>query len=234
VAGVGAGSYVYGSGTQSPVMVQGAEVTWGPNIPYAFEVTTQYTDGSSSSASAASNAVAYAGGAGPTTSPNVYVDGEFYWIGDYHFGGTVTYTDTKGDPQADSAGPGPMDMAWTADGVKGGCFMPHAPTAAYDTTPYKYLQLDLKPTTANKTWLIYFELAGDVSIAAQAFAPSDSNGTYGPAPVVGEWATYKIPLKNLGVGPQTANTSIYKFGICDGSATTNTVFYVNNVKFLTE
>jgi hypothetical protein len=232
VAGTAAGSFVTGTGSHSPIMVSEGNYTWSPNSPYAFQVTTLYTDGTSSAPSAASNAVAYSGGAGPTTSPNVYVDGMFYWIGDYHWSGTVTYTDTNGDPQADSAGASPMDMAWTAEG--GGCYMPHAPTAAYDTTPYKYLQLDLKATTANKTWLVYFELAGDVSIAAKAYLPSDGNGTYGATPVVGEWATYKIPLKNLGVGPETANTSIYKFGICDGAPANNTVFYVNNVKFLTE
>jgi hypothetical protein len=226
-------SWITGSGTHSPIMVQGIGNTWNPATANAFKVVTKYSDGTTSAASAASNAVTQTGGAGPSSSPNVYVNGVFYWEGDFDYNGTSDYADTEGDPQSDAAGPGPMDVKWTA-GSSSGAWQPYSPTGYYDTTPYTYLQFDLKPTTAGKTWTVYFMKYGDTSVGAEAQVPSDSKGTYGPAPVVGEWTTYKIPLKNMNVGPETANTLILKFAIGDGAPTSDTSWYVNNVKFVTE
>jgi hypothetical protein len=50
---------------------------------------------------------------------------------------------------------------------------------------------------------------------------------YGPAPVVGQWATYTIPLVDLGV----LGTSIYKFCIHDLTGLSNISWYVDNVGF---
>jgi hypothetical protein len=50
---------------------------------------------------------------------------------------------------------------------------------------------------------------------------------YGPAPVVGKWATYTIPLADLGV----LGTSIYKFCIHDQTGLSNISWYVDNVGF---
>jgi hypothetical protein len=226
-------SWVSGTGPSSPIMVQGRGNTWNPATPYAFQVVTKYSDGTSSAPSPASNAVVQTGGAGPSTSANVYVNGVFYWEGDFDWNGTSTYTDTSGDPQDDAAGPGPMDVMFTNSGSAGG-WQPYAPTGYYDTTPYTYLQFDLKPTTPNKQWTVYFMKYGDTAVGATAQVPSDSKGTYGPAPVVGEWTTYKIPLKNMNVGPETANTLVLKFCIGDGAPIGTTSWYVNNVKFVTE
>jgi hypothetical protein len=226
-------TWITGSGTKSPIMAQGIGNTWAPTASQAFKVVAKYSDGSTSTTSGASNAVVQTGGAGPSTSPNVYVNGMFYWEGDFDFSGTSTYTDTTGDPEGDAAGPGAMDVMFTSAGSGGG-WQPYAPTGYYDTTPYTYLQFDLKPTTANKQWTVYFMKYGDTTVGAQAQIPSDSKGTYGPAPVVGEWTTYKIPLKNMNVGPETANTLILKFCIGDGQPTAVNHWYVNNVKFVTE
>jgi hypothetical protein len=214
-------------------MVQGIGNTWSPTASQAFQVIAKYSDGTTSTSSPASNAVIQTGGAGPSTSANVYVNGMLYWEGDFSFNGTVSYTDITGDPASDAAGPGAMDVMWTSAGSGGG-WQPYAPTGYYDTTPYKYLQFDLKPTTANKQWTVYFEKYGDVTVGAQAQVPSDSHGTYGPAPVVGQWTTYKIPLVNMNVGPDTANPYVLKFCIGDGAPTAVNHWYVNNVKFVTE
>jgi hypothetical protein len=233
VAGTAGGGFVTGTGTQSPIMVQGVGATWSPSVAYAFQVVANYSDGTSSAPSPASAAVEQTGGTGPSTSPNVYVNGVFYWEGDFSFSGTVSYADTTGDPQGDSAGPGPYDVMWTSSGAGGG-WQPYTPAENFDLTPYKYLQLDLKPTTANKTWTVYFEKVGDVTVGAQATLPSDSNGTYGPTPVVGEWATYKIPLQNMNVGALTANPVILKFAVGDGAPTETNVWYVNNAMFVSD
>lgn len=223
-------NFVTGTGVQSPIMVQGINGVWDPSVATAFQVVANYSDGTSSSPSPASSAVTQTGGAGPSTSPNVYVNGSFYWEGDFDFGGSATYADTSGDPQSDAAGPGPMDIMWNS-GSNGGGWQPYAPTGYYDTSAYNYLEFDVKPTTSNKTWLVYFEKYGDIGVGAQVMVPSDSQGTYGPDPVAGEWTTYKIPLKNLNVGPQTSNPIVLKFAICDGVPISNSVFFINNVKF---
>ena len=221
--------WIAGSAPASPVMVQGGGPGWG-GTKYAFTVTATYSDGTTSPASAASNAVVPTAGSGPSTSPNVYVNGVFYWMGDYSFNGTVAYADITGNPQSDAAGPGPYDVMFTSASVGGG-WQPFSPTAAYDLTGYKYLQIDLKPTTSGKTWNVYFEKVGDIGVGAQATLPADANGTYGPAPIVGQWATYKIPLVNMNVGPGTSNPIIYKFAVVDGVDIGTNVWYVNNLKF---
>jgi hypothetical protein len=50
---------------------------------------------------------------------------------------------------------------------------------------------------------------------------------YGPAPVVGKWATYTVPLSDLGV----LGTMIYKFCIQDQTGLSNVAWYVDNVGF---
>jgi hypothetical protein len=222
-------NFVTGSGTASPIMVQGVNGIWG-STPTAFTVVAKYSDGTESAVSAVSNTVSPPGGTAASTSPYVYANGQFFWKGDFDFGGTNSYADTAGDPQADAAGPGPMDVEWTASG---GGWQPYAPAAAYDLSPYQYMEVDLKASSNNKTWIIYFEKVGDVGVGAQATLPSDGNGTYGPAAVSGEWVTYKIPLKNMNVGPETANPVVLKFAICGGPGGSN-VWYANNVRFTAE
>jgi hypothetical protein len=58
---------------------------------------------------------------------------------------------------------------------------------------------------------------------------------YGPAPVVGKWATYKIPLSAVltqyASGSPVFETSVYKFGIQDQTGLGSNVWYVDNVGF---
>jgi hypothetical protein len=102
-----------------------------------------------------------------------------------------------------------------------GGFQPYAPS--FNATGHKYLVFDLKPTVPNQDWDCMFALAGDKPIGN----PVDVL-PYGPTPVVGRWATYKIPLSVLGV---LNSTSIYKFFIQDQTGRSSNLFYVDNIGF---
>jgi hypothetical protein len=159
-------------------------------------------------------------GAGTGSTFWVFHDGVFNWGGDYSFSATTNYKDTSGQPQS-----GPYDIAVTVVAQWGG-FQPYAgntvPLYAFNDSGYKYLVFDLKPTVANQVWFCMFHSVGDVAIGQ----PLKINN-YGPAPVIGKWATYKIPLSDLGV----LNTSVYKFFIQDTTGLSSNLFYVDNVAF---
>jgi len=214
VTAVGA-SWIHGTGPGSPIMVQGDPL--GNNT---FTVTATNAQGTGP-ASAASNAATSTGG----TSNLVYSNGVFYWEGDYSLGHAV-YADTTGDPVG-----GPFDVMFVSPG--NGYWQPWAPGMSIDLSGYNYLNVDLKPTIANKEWGVVCFKVGDVQIGTAISLPADANGTYGPTPQVGVWATYKIPLKTLGVGPGTAYTSIYKFFLGDTGANQSTpnTWYANNIYF---
>jgi hypothetical protein len=198
-------AWIHGSAPSSPIMVQGGDAGWNGNTN-AFTVIANYSDGSKSPPSRPSNAVLSTAGSKPTTSQNIYVDGVFNWQGDYDFGGAMNYADVTGNPSAK------YDLQWCTPAGNQGGWLPYAPQNTYDLRPYKFMNLDLKPTGAGKTWDIYFVRPGDVIVNASAVI--DASGTYGPAPRPGLWATYKIPLSDMGVGPG-AITTIYKFTLHD-------------------
>jgi len=70
---------------------------------------------------------------------------------------------------------------------------------------------------------VFFQKVGDVPVG-KVVNPLD----YGPAPVVGQWTTYKIPLVDLGV----SGIRIYKFAIQDQTGLDNNTFYLDDVGFL--
>ena len=226
-------SWISGTGVGSPIMVQGGNPGWDGN-PSAFTVSALYSDGTTGTPSLPSNAVVPTAGSGPSTSGNVYVGGIFYWEGDFPYSGAgdPAYGDQTGNPQSDSV-PSTYDIMCAGTGAAG--FHPYAPTSTFDLTGFKYIQLDLEPTVAGTTWQIAAELPqGQGPLSNQGGIPSDSNGTYGPTPVVGKWATYKIPLVNLGVGPGTSNLKLYTFTLYNLNGSGPSTWYVNNVKFTSE
>jgi hypothetical protein len=85
------------------------------------------------------------------------------------------------------------------------------------------LTFALKPTVANQKWNVYFVKVGDVPVGIYL-----NVSNYGPAPVVGQWATYTVPLSDLGV----LGTSIYKFCIQDQTGLSSNSWYVDNVGFV--
>ena len=150
---------------------------------------------------------------------SVYQDGEFAWPGDYSFVATADYRDTSGAPPH-----GRYDIKVTVTARWGG-WLPYATNWVFDTTPYNYLRLALKPTVANQKAQVYFMLVGDkpVGIAVDLFK-------YGPAPVMGQWAVYTIPLADIGV----ARTTIYKFAVQDQTGLGHNVFYIDDVAFVAD
>jgi hypothetical protein len=147
----------------------------------------------------------------------VYTNGVFAWPGDYSFVSTVDYKDTSGSPQTP-----PYDIKWTVTGAWGG-FQPYATNWSFDTTPYTYLRFSMKPTIAGQQAQVYFMLVGDIPVGVTVNVLN-----YGPAPVVGQWATYTIPLKDIGV----ANTNVYKFAIQDQTGLGHNVVYLDDVGFV--
>lgn len=153
------------------------------------------------------------------TTFTVYANGVFHWQGDYSWGNpiSITYNDTSGAPVV-----GPFDIK-----VAGyGGFQPYAQGNNFDTTPYKYLMFDLKPTVNGQLWDTGFEAVGDVPVGVLIDVLK-----YGPAPVAGKWATYKIPL---GVGGYLipVGSHIYKFMVQDqNTGGTANVWYVDNISF---
>lgn len=140
----------------------------------------------------------------PAPSPGtfvwVYKDGVFSWPGDYSWGVKVDYADTVGKPGS---------KCISVFGIGG--FQPYAPNFDLDPSPYKFLTFSLKPTIPNQQWQSAFYAVGDIPMGV----PVDVL-KFGPAPVVGQWTTYKIPL---GVGGyQLPAKHVYKFMIQDQTA----------------
>jgi hypothetical protein len=152
----------------------------------------------------------------------VYQNGTFYWPGDYSWSVKVNYKDTSGVPLD-----GPYDISVT--GIGG--FQPFATNYDLDIAPYKYLVFSLKPTISNQTWASAFYQIGDVATGIKLNVLN-----YGPAPSVGKWTTYKIPL-GAGGYQIPSGTHVYKFMIQDetadrsGSGYTTNKWYVDDIHF---
>ena len=146
----------------------------------------------------------------------VYYNGVFDWPGDYSFVATPNYADTSGAPLS-----GPHDIKVTLTSAWGG-WLPYAQNWSFNSNGYTKLTFALKPTVANQKWNLYFVKVGDIPVGI-----SVDPSKYGPAPVVGKWATYTVPLSDLGV----LGTMIYKFCIQDQTGLSNVAWYVDNVGF---
>ncbi len=146
----------------------------------------------------------------------VYYDGKFDWPGDYSFVAVPDYQDTSGEPLS-----GAYDIKVSITSAWGG-WLPYALNWNFNSAPYTKLTFALKPTVANQVWNVYFVKVGDVPVGIY-IDPTQ----YGPKPVVGQWATYTIPLSVLGV----QGDPIYKFCIHGESGLSNNTWYVDNVGF---
>jgi hypothetical protein len=148
----------------------------------------------------------------------VYYKGTLDWPGDYSFSVNVDYNDKSGQPLS-----GAHDTKVSLTGPWGG-WLPYALNWNFKTDGYTKLTFALKPTQESQQWSLYFIAVGDHPLPN----PCTVNVLdYGPAPVVGRWATYTVPLSKLCV----ANTSIYKFAIQDKTGSSDNVWYVDNAGF---
>jgi hypothetical protein len=165
---------------------------------------------------AAVNAQGTEGAKSTQTTFDVYTNGQYYWAGDYSYGASINYKDTAGIPES-----GAYDIAVHVLG-QGGGFQPYAgdvvPFYDLEAGSFGYISMDLKPTVNGQAWrlsIISRLPPGDVYPWA-----SVNLANYGPAPVAGKWATYKVPLSALSIG----NTSF----VGSISGTTLTVSKVNS------
>jgi hypothetical protein len=165
----------------------------------------------------------------------VYHNGVFNWGGDYSSAAVPNYFSTAGEPES-----GSFDIALTLTG-QWGIWAPYAggtvPMWDFDSTGYNYITLDLKPTVANQVWQFYFMQVHDVQIiGANGKQIMINIANYGPAPVVGKWATYKIPLSvvltQYSSGKPVYETGIYKFGLQDETNLASNTYYIDNVGFI--
>ena len=128
----------------------------------------------------------------------MYNNGTAFWGGADYDGDSISanYSDTTGAPEN-----GGKDIAITVNGSEkwwqpysGAPFLTTDPAVwAMELGGFHYLTIDLKPTKPNQTWqinVISRNPPGDTFNSAQVILP----GNFGPAPEVGEWATYKIPF----------------------------------------
>jgi hypothetical protein len=235
----GTGSYHYQTGaftTGTPplgmILNSNGTLTGTPKTTgrYTFEVCAADASGDLT-ATCAPTAITVVASSTPTPTPTpaptptptpvsgtswVYYNGVFDWPGDYSFVASPNYEDTSGDPLS-----GPHDIKVTLESAYGG-WLPYAKNWNFNSAGYTKLTFALKPTVANQTWSVFFVKVGDVPVGIYLDVSK-----YGPAPVAGKWATYTVPLSDLGV----LGTSIYKFCIQDQTGLSSNSWYVDNVGF---
>lgn len=203
--------------TNSPVTNAGPTMEIADSV-YAYGVSAVDTEGRESTRQ--TNATFW-----------VYHEGRFDWLGDYSYptpgGITIDYNDRSGAPQ-----PGPADIKVSATAPASG-FMPFSgkTSAQWDLQggSFKYLSIDLKPTLPKQDWQIFMVSRlppGDVTPWSFTFLSK-----YGPAAVVGQWATYKIPLSALSFGftqfTGSISGSTLKVASVDAGVTMDTGGYIS-------
>jgi len=189
----------------------GSAYTTTTGLSFTDNGATKATNGAYTSAATIYSytvaAVDTHGQEGPQTSQttfDVYVNGVFNWEGDYSYSASASYENKSGPPVS-----GPYDVEILVSSAYGG-FQPYAgktvPTWDMEAGSFGYISLDLKPTISGQTWRLS---------AISRLPPGDvypwaatSITKYGPAPKVGVWATYKIPLSALSIGKTSFTGSI--------------------------
>jgi len=151
----------------------------------------------------------------------VYQAGKFNWESDYSWNANINYFNTVG-----KAGGTCISVTITAPN---GGFQPFAQGKKFDVSPYKYLTYSVKPTLANAIFATGFAAINDVPDGPQGGVVVVSPGLtkYGPAPQIGVWGTYKVPLADFGL----TNLLVQKFTIADGTGVGSNLYYVDNIGF---
>lgn len=147
-----------------------------------------------------------------------YHAGVWSWAGDYSYAAKINYADTVGNAPA-------KDIAVTLTSSWGAWQPFMASNWKYSTAGYTKLTFSLKPTQVGQRWNVFFVGVGDVALPAGC---GKDVLKYGPAPVVGQWATYTVPLSDLCVG---GGIDVYKFDIQDQTGALQNTWYANDVGF---
>ncbi|HUN92072.1 MAG TPA: cellulase family glycosylhydrolase [Burkholderiaceae bacterium] len=207
-----------GAGTTSTGTTSTGTTSTGTSGTGTTKSGSSTSSGTTTASTGASSGASSTGGTSTASGSTswVYYNGAFNWPGDYSYAATPNYADSTGAPLS-----GSKDILVTLTSAWG-AWQPYAANWSFDSTPYTKLTFALKPTVANQRWSIQFIKVGDVPVGI-----SLNVANYGPAPVVGQWAVYTIPLSDLGV----LGTSIYKFAIQDQTGLSSNAWYVDNVGF---
>lgn len=152
----------------------------------------------------------------PVTPPSTGLDphntilsaGKFLWDTNFNYGGC-----SEADGQILFGAQCTVFTA-TATPSGGGGFLPVRNAPFFDSAGYTHLRLVLAPTRAGQSWqLVQPELpqngVNDTPVPGGATVTIE--GTYGPKPAVGVWATYDIPLSVIAPN----GTNIWKWGLQD-------------------
>lgn len=151
----------------------------------------------------------------------VYSNGTFNWTSHFSFNGTPNLNDTSGKPVG-----GKADIAFTLATPFGG-YQPYL-AAGFDTSPYKYLIYDIKPTVSGQIIATGFDANNDVTDGNVVVVAGPGITKYGPVPQVGVWGSYKVPLSDFNL----TNKSVLKFSVADGLGDpAGTIIYMDNLGF---
>lgn len=139
---------------------------------------------------------------------------------------SIDYHDTSGQPQG-----GKADLAFTLDGPNGGyqpLFVPNGSTTFLDLTPFNYLLISIKPTTDGANYWVGFAGNKDTADGNQIEIAGPGMTKYGPVPVKGQWADYKIPLADF---KMTNAKAVFKVGIAAGNFPGGTTTFFDSLGF---
>lgn len=162
----------------------------------------------------------------PAGSFVIYNNGVFRLPGDDSWCMTsVNYNDKSLLPVGGTA-----DIAVTLACPNGGwqpIFVQNGSTTFFNLSGYRYLELSIRPPTNNASYYIGFAGNLDTADGVQIQIAGPGFTKYGPPPMAGIWAHYKIPLADF---KMTNNTAVFKFGLADGTGLpAGTVWGVDNV-----
>jgi hypothetical protein len=132
--------------------------------------------------------------AGDFTGANTHVD----------YNHTVTGAQFNGHTQD-------IQLTTSGTGVQWPYFLPYfAADYKLPNPGYTKLLISIKPTVSGQVFGMHMERVGDQPLASVELM------SYGPASVAGVWASYAIPLKDLGT---LGDATLYKLLLQDHSAT---------------
>lgn len=125
-----------------------------------------------------------------------------------NFNGGGTFNDTTGAPVGS-----PFDISLVNNNNFSLISGANVPVWRLSLAPFKFMTIDIKPTVTADTKSMSTGIISRVSNEAggdmyNTAAADLTSGKYGPAPIVGTWATYKIPLEDLSIGTTQFTGSI--------------------------
>jgi hypothetical protein len=154
-----------------------------------------------------STATATLNGSGTSGSPGgvtwMYLNGAKTLAGDFTGSGEATNYENS---TTSGYNGGTKDILITSS-VPYGYFIPYwASNYQLPNPGYTYLLLSIKPSRTGDTFGIHAERNGDSPLPGIELITAAA-ASYGPVAVAGQWASYKIPLRDLGV---LGDATLYK------------------------